>query len=211
MEGAEEKESTSREGVKTQLNTAQEVQNKIHIKAKECKKMKLSQDMHLIQKLRDDQKCMKKVHENMCVRFQAEEIKMEYSRRSRSLKTISRNIGLHSYRFACSKYRAIEDQTYLRLNFKRNHKEDKTYLRLNFNRNYKDLKTYTPSSTKELATPYKEPERVFRSSRKLSKTRSFDYLSLLEFNLLSDPEDQFEEEETEAMREPTMEEYMTKT
>ncbi|GKA25829.1 hypothetical protein Tco_0711938, partial [Tanacetum coccineum] len=30
-----------------------------------CKKMKLFQDMQLIQKLRDDQKCMKKVVEDM--------------------------------------------------------------------------------------------------------------------------------------------------
>ncbi|GJS47490.1 hypothetical protein Tco_0597611 [Tanacetum coccineum] len=41
----------------------------------------------------------------------------------------------------------------------------------------------TKSLTKELVTPYKEPERVFRSSRKLSRTRSLDYLSLPEFNL----------------------------
>ncbi|GJX57610.1 hypothetical protein Tco_0287507 [Tanacetum coccineum] len=51
-------EPTSWEGVKTQLDTAQEVQN-------EWKKMKLLQDMQLIQKLRDDQKCMKKVFEDM--------------------------------------------------------------------------------------------------------------------------------------------------
>nr|GEU44558.1 zinc finger, SWIM-type [Tanacetum cinerariifolium] len=35
---------------------AEEVQSTIHIKAEKCKKMKLSQDMQLIQKLRDDQK-----------------------------------------------------------------------------------------------------------------------------------------------------------
>ncbi|GKE59590.1 hypothetical protein Tco_1498775, partial [Tanacetum coccineum] len=69
----------------------------------------------------------------------------------------------------------------------------------------------TMSSTKELVTPYKEPKRVFRSSRKLSKTRNLDYLSSLEFNLFSDPEDKFEEEETEVLGEPTIEEYMTKT
>ncbi|GJT07185.1 gag-pol polyprotein [Tanacetum coccineum] len=62
-----------------------------------------------------------------------------------------------------------------------------------------------------LVQPFKNPERVFRSSRKLSKTRSLDYLSSSEFNLISDPKDQFEEEETETMTEPTMEEYMTKT
>ncbi|GKD13531.1 hypothetical protein Tco_1197938 [Tanacetum coccineum] len=45
---------------------------------------------------------------------------------------------------------------------------------------------------------------------KLSKTRSLDYLSSPEFNFISDLEDQFEKEETEAMAE-TMEEYMCKT
>ncbi|GJU97602.1 hypothetical protein Tco_1326873 [Tanacetum coccineum] len=61
-EGAEEKEPTSWEGVKTQLDTAQEVQSIIHIKAEENE---VFQDMQLIQKLRDDQKCMKKVVEGM--------------------------------------------------------------------------------------------------------------------------------------------------
>ncbi|GJT61925.1 hypothetical protein Tco_1005458, partial [Tanacetum coccineum] len=69
----------------------------------------------------------------------------------------------------------------------------------------------TGSSTKELVTPYKEPERVFRLSRKLSRTRSLDYLSSLEFNLFFDPEDQFKEEQTETMGAPTIEEYMTTT
>ncbi|GKE30246.1 hypothetical protein Tco_1445630, partial [Tanacetum coccineum] len=46
---------------------------------------------------------------------------------------------------------------------------------------------------------------------KLSKTRSLDCLSSPEFNLIFDPEDQFEEEGTETMGEPTMEEYMNKT
>ncbi|GJV77088.1 hypothetical protein Tco_1508672 [Tanacetum coccineum] len=67
------------------------------------------------------------------------------------------------------------------------------------------------SSNKDLTQSFKNIERVFRSSRKLSKTQSLDYLSSLEFNLISDPEDHFEEEEIETMTEPTMEEYMTKT
>ncbi|GJS98876.1 hypothetical protein Tco_0820046 [Tanacetum coccineum] len=46
-------------------NGAEEVQSIIHIKAEKCKNMKHSQDMQLIQKLRDDQKCMKKVFEVM--------------------------------------------------------------------------------------------------------------------------------------------------
>ncbi|GJW63660.1 hypothetical protein Tco_0115544 [Tanacetum coccineum] len=44
---------------------AEEVQSIIHIKAEKCKNMKHSQDMQLIQKLRDDQKRMKKVFEVM--------------------------------------------------------------------------------------------------------------------------------------------------
>nr|GEY49382.1 hypothetical protein [Tanacetum cinerariifolium] len=66
------------------------------------------------------------------------------------------------------------------------------------------------SSTKELFTPFNNPEQVFRSSMKLSKTRSLDYLNSPEFNLISDLDDQFKEEETEAMMK-TMDEYVTKT
>ncbi|GJU66196.1 hypothetical protein Tco_1252455 [Tanacetum coccineum] len=47
----------------------------------------------------------------------------------------------------------------------------------------------TRSSTEELVIPYNEPEQVFQSSRKLSRTRSLDYLSSPEFDLFSDPED----------------------
>ncbi|GJV34619.1 hypothetical protein Tco_1395019 [Tanacetum coccineum] len=46
-------------------NGAEEVQSIIHIKAEKCKKMKLSQDMQLIQKRCHDQKRMKKVFEVM--------------------------------------------------------------------------------------------------------------------------------------------------
>ncbi|GJT87520.1 hypothetical protein Tco_1069237 [Tanacetum coccineum] len=52
-EGVEEKEPTSWEGVKTQLDTAQEVQSINHIKAE------------LTHKLRDDQKRMKKAFEDV--------------------------------------------------------------------------------------------------------------------------------------------------
>ncbi|GKG36949.1 hypothetical protein Tco_0447122 [Tanacetum coccineum] len=69
----------------------------------------------------------------------------------------------------------------------------------------------TRSSTKDLVQPFKEPERVFRSSRKLTKTTSLDSLSLLELNFIVESENQFEEEVTETMTEPTMEEYMTTT
>ncbi|GJS12699.1 putative reverse transcriptase domain-containing protein [Tanacetum coccineum] len=68
----------------------------------------------------------------------------------------------------------------------------------------------TRSSNKGLVTPYEEPKRVLHSTRKLFKTTSLDYSSSSEFDLFSNNEDQFEEEVTETMREPTMEEYITK-
>ncbi|GJW47733.1 putative reverse transcriptase domain-containing protein [Tanacetum coccineum] len=58
----------------------------------------------------------------------------------------------------------------------------------------------TRSSTNELFTPYKEPEREFRSSRRHFKTLSLDELRSPDFNLLSDQE-YSEEEEAEAMAE----------
>ncbi|GKA14050.1 hypothetical protein Tco_0693696 [Tanacetum coccineum] len=67
----------------------------------------------------------------------------------------------------------------------------------------------TRSSMKELFTPYKEPEREFRSLRRHFKTLSLDKLRSPDFNLLSDQE-YSEEEEVEAMTE-TMEQYMSKT
>ncbi|GJW05722.1 hypothetical protein Tco_1568145 [Tanacetum coccineum] len=68
----------------------------------------------------------------------------------------------------------------------------------------------TRSSNKGLVTTYEELEQVLHSTRKLFKTMSLDYSSSLEFDLFSDHEDQFEEEVTETMGEPTMVEYMTK-
>ncbi|GKF68395.1 hypothetical protein Tco_0198074, partial [Tanacetum coccineum] len=67
----------------------------------------------------------------------------------------------------------------------------------------------TRSSTNELLTPYKEPEREFRSSRRHFKILSLDELRSPDFNLLSDQE-YLDEEEAEAMAE-TMEQYMSKT
>ncbi|GKC51786.1 uncharacterized mitochondrial protein-like protein [Tanacetum coccineum] len=66
------------------------------------------------------------------------------------------------------------------------------------------------SLTKELFKPFKNPEREFCSYRKLFKTPSLDESSSPEFDLFSYLEDQFKEEETEAMAEK-MEEYMCKT
>ncbi|GJY87318.1 reverse transcriptase domain-containing protein [Tanacetum coccineum] len=67
----------------------------------------------------------------------------------------------------------------------------------------------TKSSTSELFTPYKEPEREFRSSRTHFKTLSLDELRSPDFNLFSDQE-YSEEEVAETMAE-TMEQYMIKT
>ncbi|GJS15396.1 putative ribonuclease H-like domain-containing protein [Tanacetum coccineum] len=67
----------------------------------------------------------------------------------------------------------------------------------------------TRNSTKGLVQPFKDPESVFRSTRKLTKTTSLDSSSFLEFEFAAEIVNQFEEEVT--MTEPTMEEYMTTT
>ncbi|GJR50039.1 hypothetical protein Tco_1400560 [Tanacetum coccineum] len=116
-------------------------------------------------------------------------------------------------------------------------KEDTAYLYLHFTKDHKGTrsntsyleKTNTPyssygnkifwkisnvcmtrSSTKELFTPFKEPEREFRSSRNLFKTLSLDKSRSPEFNLFSNLEEYSEEEVAETMAE-TMEQYMSKT
>ncbi|GKF05807.1 hypothetical protein Tco_0036475, partial [Tanacetum coccineum] len=55
----------------------------------------------------------------------------------------------------------------------------------------------TRSSTKELFTPFENPEREFRSSRKLFKTPSLDESSSLEFDLFSDLEEHSDEDANE--------------
>ncbi|GJT65512.1 hypothetical protein Tco_1016992 [Tanacetum coccineum] len=67
----------------------------------------------------------------------------------------------------------------------------------------------TRSSTNELFTPYKEPKREFRSSKRHFKSLNLDELRSPDFNLFSDQE-YSKEEEVEAMAE-TMEQYMSKT
>ncbi|GKD23193.1 reverse transcriptase domain-containing protein, partial [Tanacetum coccineum] len=67
----------------------------------------------------------------------------------------------------------------------------------------------TRSSTNELYTPYKDPEREFRSSRRHFKTLSLDELRSPDFNLLFDKEYSEEEEEEETAE--TMEQYISKT
>nr|GEU85554.1 hypothetical protein [Tanacetum cinerariifolium] len=59
----------------------------------------------------------------------------------------------------------------------------------------------TRSSTKELFTPFKDPKREFRSSKKLFKTLSLDESRSLAFDLFFDLEENSEEEVTETMAE----------
>ncbi|GJR01940.1 hypothetical protein Tco_0524924 [Tanacetum coccineum] len=66
------------------------------------------------------------------------------------------------------------------------------------------------SSTKELFTHFKEPEREFRSSWKHFKTLSLSESRSPDFNLFSDQEEYSEQEFAETMAK-TMEQYMSKT
>nr|GEY61353.1 hypothetical protein [Tanacetum cinerariifolium] len=68
----------------------------------------------------------------------------------------------------------------------------------------------TRSSMKELFTPFKNPKREFRSSRKHFKTLSLDESRSPEFNLFFDLEEYSKEEVRELMAE-TMEQSMSKT
>nr|GEY38981.1 hypothetical protein [Tanacetum cinerariifolium] len=68
----------------------------------------------------------------------------------------------------------------------------------------------TRSSTNELFTPFKDPEREFRSPRKFFKTLSLDESRSPNFDLFSDQEEYSEEEVTEIMTQ-NMEQYMSKT
>ncbi|GKD34674.1 hypothetical protein Tco_1250183 [Tanacetum coccineum] len=68
----------------------------------------------------------------------------------------------------------------------------------------------TRSSTKELITPFENPESVFRSKRRLFETPGLVESSSPELDLFSDIEEHSEEETTEIMTE-TMEQYMSKT
>ncbi|GJY69827.1 retrovirus-related pol polyprotein from transposon TNT 1-94 [Tanacetum coccineum] len=68
----------------------------------------------------------------------------------------------------------------------------------------------TRSSTKELFTPLDNPERVFRSKRRLFETSDLVESNSPKFVLLSKIEEHLEEETTKEMTE-TMEQYMSKT
>ncbi|GKG32799.1 hypothetical protein Tco_0430309, partial [Tanacetum coccineum] len=67
----------------------------------------------------------------------------------------------------------------------------------------------TRSSTSKLFTPYKEPEREFRTSRRHFKTLSLNELRSPDFNLFSDQE--YSEKEVAETMVETMEQYMSKT
>ncbi|GJX33041.1 hypothetical protein Tco_0242896 [Tanacetum coccineum] len=69
---------------------------------------------------------------------------------------------------------------------------------------YRSLHCMTRSSTKELITPFGNPERVFRSKRRLFETHDLVESSSPELGLFSDIEEHSEEETTEIMTE-TME------
>ncbi|GJX24270.1 hypothetical protein Tco_0228715 [Tanacetum coccineum] len=74
----------------------------------------------------------------------------------------------------------------------------------------KSTDTPTRSSTKELITPFENPENVFRSKRRLFETPSIVESSSPELDLFSDIEEHSEEETTRIMMK-TMEQYMSKT
>ncbi|GJY74202.1 zinc finger, CCHC-type containing protein [Tanacetum coccineum] len=67
----------------------------------------------------------------------------------------------------------------------------------------------TRSLTNELFTPFEEPEREFRSSRRHFKTLSFEELRSPDFNLFSNQE--YSEEEVAKTMAETMVQYMSKT
>ncbi|GJX98994.1 hypothetical protein Tco_0356013 [Tanacetum coccineum] len=69
----------------------------------------------------------------------------------------------------------------------------------------------TRSSTKELITPFENPERVFCSKRRLFKTLGLVESSSPEFDLFFDIEGHYEEKETIEIMMETMEQYMSKT
>ena len=66
----------------------------------------------------------------------------------------------------------------------------------------------TRSSTKNLIEPFEDPERAFHSLRRLFNTISSDLSSSLELDYFFEKE---EEEVTETVMDPTMEDYMNKT
>ncbi|GKB61416.1 retrovirus-related pol polyprotein from transposon TNT 1-94 [Tanacetum coccineum] len=68
----------------------------------------------------------------------------------------------------------------------------------------------TRSSTNKLITPFENPERVFRSKRRLFETPGLVESNSPEFDLFPDIEERSEEETTEEMTK-TIEQYISKT
>ncbi|GJY09886.1 hypothetical protein Tco_0378071 [Tanacetum coccineum] len=69
----------------------------------------------------------------------------------------------------------------------------------------------TRSSTKELLSPFENPERVLRSRRKLFEVPSLAESSSPEFDQNSEIEEHIEEDEVTEIMAETMEQYMSKT
>ena len=70
----------------------------------------------------------------------------------------------------------------------------------------------TRRSALKLVQPHEDPEKLFRTNRKLIKTTSLDSSSSLQLESLELIEDQLHtEEEVTNMAAPTMKEYMTTT
>ncbi|GJS38423.1 hypothetical protein Tco_0563466 [Tanacetum coccineum] len=69
----------------------------------------------------------------------------------------------------------------------------------------------TRSSTMEQITPFENPERVFCLKRRLFETPGLVESSSLEIDLLSNIEENSEEEETTKITTETMDQYMSKT
>ncbi|GKC73405.1 hypothetical protein Tco_1119288, partial [Tanacetum coccineum] len=122
-------------------------------------------------------------------------------------KVVKEEINDSEYQYAVS---IKEDTTYPCLYSPKTTKETSSIRRIQRRpiRRIEDI-CMTRSSTNELFTPYKEPEREFRSSRRHFKTLSLDELRSHDFNSFSDQE-YSEEEVAKAMAE-TMEQYMSKT
>ncbi|GKB03159.1 gag-pol polyprotein, partial [Tanacetum coccineum] len=99
-----------------------------------------------------------------------------------------------------------EDTAYLCLHLPKTTKERRSirHIQKKSIRHIKDI-CMIRSSTNELFTPFKDPEREFRSSRRHFKTLSLDELRSPDFNLFFDQENSEEEEAV------TMEQYMSKT
>ncbi|GJR12547.1 hypothetical protein Tco_0795199 [Tanacetum coccineum] len=69
----------------------------------------------------------------------------------------------------------------------------------------------TRSSTKELLTPFENPERVLRPKRKLFETPSLAESNSPEFDQISEIEEHIKEEEVTEIMAETTEQYMSKT